>query len=229
MPYKTLIDKTLPSYVNKLSDALKLKWVTIYNAAYEKYGEDKAMIIANTWLKQNIKKQETVAKTENKVSLIRFTIDDSKELIKKTEDGDDYVDFVLTDTLPDSQGDSYPLSLLEKWQKQINSGDMIIGDTDHLEYDKLLEQGYSLDEIMNRLKEKKGIAKTLKAIIDKGKLWVRAIIDKRYKKLIKEKAKGVSLEALVTRNSEGDIIDGELGGFTFGVNCNPVNQRAVIV
>ena len=58
-------------------------------------------------------------------------------------------------------------------------------------------------------------------------MWVRAIIDKRYKKII-EKANGVSLEAIVSRDANGNVTDGDLLGFTFAVNQRPVNPRAVI-
>jgi hypothetical protein len=227
MPYKISSDN-LPSYVKKLNDKLKSKWVNIFNAAYEKYGEEKAFIIANTWLKSIISSKKTIAQTEKTLSVIKFELDNSKELIKRSEAGDEYIDFVLTDTLPDKEGIQYPLSLLEKWAKQINEGDMLLGDTDHEEYDRLVATGISPDEVIEGLKKKTGIAKALKAVINKGKLWVRAIIDKRYKTLIKDKAKGVSLEAVLVRDANSNIVDGDLGGFTFGVNCNPVNERAVI-
>ena len=227
MPYKKA-SKDLPSYVQKLGDSLKGKWISIFNAAEDKYGEERAFIIANTWLKKSIKVTSVEAKTERVATIIKFEVDDSKELIKKTDSGEDYIDFVLTDNLPDKSGDSYPDALLAKWADQINSGDVLLGDMDHEEYDRLLKAGYSVDEVMAKLKEKKGIAKTLKAVIQKGKLWVRAIIDKRYKKIIKEKAKGVSLEAAVVRDSDRNIIDGDLGGFTFGVVDGPSNERAVI-
>lgn len=227
MPYKTS-SENLPSYIKKLPDDIKRRWVSLYNAAYERYGDEKALIIANTWLKQNIKKTEVVAKTEKKLTLIQFHVDDSKELIKRSEAGDEYIDFVLTDTLPDKEGVQYPLKLLEKWAKKVNEGDMLLGDIDHAEYDRLLASGLGADEVIEKLKSKTGIAKGLKAIINDGKLWIRAIIDKRYKSMIKNKAKGVSLEALLVRDSDGNIVDGDLGGFTFGVSCDPVNDRAVI-
>jgi hypothetical protein len=215
--------------VSKLSDALKKKWISIFNTAEDKYGEEKAFIIANTWLKRNITKKEVVAKTEKTLTLIKFEVDDSKELIKRADNGDEYIDFVLTDNLPDSKGVQYPEHILKKWVKEINSGELSLnGDIDHEEYDRLLAEGLSPEEVIARLKNKTGIAKTLKAIYEKGKLWVRAIIDKRYKKQIKEKAQGVSLEAMLLRDEDDNIVDAELGGFTFGVDCKPINGRAVI-
>ena len=218
----------IPSYVKKLSESIQDKWVELSNIATEKYGEDKALIIANTWLKGNITSRQAIAQTQRKLTLVQFHVDDSKELIKRSEAGDEYIDFVLTDTLPDKEGVQYPLKLLEKWAKKVNEGDMLLGDIDHAEYDRLLASGLGADEVIEKLKSKTGIAKGLKAIINDGKLWIRAIIDKRYKSMIKNKAKGVSLEALLVRDSDGNIVDGDLGGFTFGVNCDPVNDRAVI-
>ena len=221
--------EVLPSYVKKLPAKIKAKWIELSNAAFEKYGLEKSIIIPNVWLMSQLNTRATVAQTERTLSVLSFKIDDSHELIKKSEAGDEYIDFVLTDNQPDSEGMQYPMSLLEKWAKQINSGDLLLGDMDHSEYDKLVSMGLSPEQVIDGLKNKNGIAKALKAVISKGKLWVRAIIDKRYKPMIKSKAKGVSLEAYVDKDVNGNVIDGKLGGFTFGVDCNPVNERAVIV
>jgi hypothetical protein len=78
-------------------------------------------------------------------------------------------------------------------------------------------------------KEKKGIAKTLKAIYKDGKLWIRAVIDKRYSNAV-QNSKGLSLEAVVTKDSmTNTVIDGDILGFTFGVHQSPINSRAVVV
>jgi hypothetical protein len=228
MAYKTVNDVGLPEYITKLPDSLAKKWIVLYNDLEESYGSFKALMIANRWLKSKIQKREIVAQTQQSVSIIKFTVDDSKELIKRTDDGEDYIDFVLTDNLPDKEGVIYPVELLQKWVEQINSGDVLIGDYDHEAYDKLLKEGLSPDEVIARLKDKPGIAKTLKAVFEKGKLWVRAIIDKRYKKLIKEKSKGISLEASLIKDVDGNIVDGQLGGFTFALQHDPYNERAVI-
>lgn len=229
MPYN-LNSKNLPSYVEKLSDKNKKKWINIFNTAYTEYGEKKAFLMANSWLKKNIKSKTVTAKTTQSVEKLTFFVDDSeKVLIKRTDDGQDYIDFVLTDNKPDSEGVTYSEDLIQKWADQINSGDILIGDYDHSEYDKLIMSGLSPDEVMKRLKTKPGIAKTVKAIVDKGRLWVRAMIDKRYKKMIQTKSKGVSLEATLIRDTDtNSIVDGTLGGFTFAMDAIPVNPRAVI-
>ena len=69
----------------------------------------------------------------------------------------------------------------------------------------------------------------VQAAYSQGKLWVRAIVDKRYKKII-ERAKGVSAEAFCTWDeSETVALDGELLGFTFNVNTTPADYQAGVV
>jgi len=224
-------DEKLPKYIKSRSLIIRKKWVVIYNHFYDKKGAEAALIAANTWLKKNITKKETVAKTFSKLQSIKFEIDTSgKSLIKRADNGDEYIDFVLSDNLPDSKGMSMPIKLLKKWAEAINSGISLFGDLDHKEYDELVASGLDADEVIEQLRagKQKSIAKSLKAILKKGKLWVRAIIDKRYKKYIKKNANGVSLEAAIITDESGNIVDGDIGGFTFAVDLPKVNPRAVI-
>jgi hypothetical protein len=229
MPY-TLSSTNLPSYVKGRSEAVKKKWIAIFNAVDKTDGESKAFAIANTWLKKQVKEKKVVARTEASVERLFFTID-SSNLIKRTDDGEEYISAVLSDDLPyktpTGEMEHFPRHVLEKWAKQINS-EILVGDIDHEEYDKVINQVNSVDEMKLLMKRKPGIAKTVKAILDDGKLWIRALIDKRYKKVV-EQAKGLSIEAYVTkRNPDGSIADADLFGFSFGVNHQPVNPRAVI-
>lgn len=219
MPY-TIKSQNLPSYVKKLPLAAKKKWISIFNSVYAKEGEKQAFLVANTWLKKHIKKKQTVARTEHIRERVLFEIDTSSEFIKRTADGDEYISFKLADNIKDSLGLQLPEFVLRSWEKAINA-DPIVGDVDHEEYDKLLEAGYSDEQVREMLREKSGIAKSIKAVYEKGKLWVRAIIDKRYKNLI-AKSKGVSMEAIVTKDADGNVIGGDILGFTFGIKHNPV-------
>ena len=227
MPYDAS-SEDLPSYVKKAPQSIRVKWIAIFNKVYEDEGEEMAFVVANQWLKRQIKTTKVEGKTENAYFIERIQLQLSdNQLVKKADDGSEYIDFVLTDTGADSKGDRYPVGLIQKWIEQVNS-DVFIGDIDHKEYDDIVSQATTVEQAAELIKSaKKGIAKTAKAVFDKGKMWVRAIIDKRYKKLI-EKANGVSLEAIVTRDASGNIIDGDLLGFTFAVNQKPVNPRAVI-
>lgn len=214
MPY-TL--ETLPNYIKNKDDNIKHKWLQIFNSIYETEGEEKALIIANTWLKKQLSKAIIEAKTLNspKLELVQFTSSNSG-FISKTEDGQEYMEYTLANTKPDKDGDIYTPELLEKWVQHINSNPLV-GDIDHEEYNKWITSGLPESEIIERIKNKPGIAKAIKAFIENGALKIRTFIDKRYKKLITA-ANGVSLEAIVTRNDSGKIIDGNLLGFTFGIN-----------
>lgn len=226
MPY-TQDSNNLPEYVKKRSPEVRKKWIAIFNAALKESGDEKvAFAVANKWLQKQVKEKQIVARSAESLTRVSFVIDDSSEFIKRTDDGDDYISFKLADVFEDKFGIKLPENLLQKWADYIN-GNPIVGDVDHKEYDYWLEQGLKDDEIMERIRNKKGIAKTLKAVVDKGRLWVKAIIDKRYKKVIRD-AKGVSLEALLSKDDNGNIIDGQLLGFTFGVKHNPVIEGTEI-
>jgi len=228
MPYKSINDPTLPSYIINKSGDMKRKWLDIFNTVYDKYGDSMAFVVANKWLTRQLESTTLEAKTMNTIEREEFKLSEG-QLIKCTDDGDEYIDFVLTATTPDNKGDVYPEALLKKWESLINGGEVFIGDTDHLEYDRIAEAVASPEKAAELIKNtKKGIAKTFKALFDQGKLWVRAMIDKRYKKQI-EKSNGVSLEALIERDSKGTITDGDLLGFTFAVGQQPVHPMARIV
>lgn len=227
MVYK-LDSENLPSYVKKLPSTLKTKWIMIFNKVEKDDGESAALVVANKWLKRQVKVSSVEGKTDKAYFIEKISLKLSdKQLIKKSSDGEEYIDFILTDDGYDSQGVQYPKSLLTKWTEQVNN-EIFVGDIDHKEYDDIVDKATTIEQAAVLIKSaKRGIAKTVKAVFEKGKMWVRAVIDKRYKKLI-EKANGVSLEAIVTRDADGKVIDGDLLGFTFAVEQNPVNPRAVI-
>jgi len=219
---------TVPNYVEKLPASIKARWVALFESVAKKEGDAIALIAANKWLKRQIKKTSVEGKTDKAffIEKISFDLSDT-QLIKNTDDGEEYVEFILTDDKMIKNGDIYPTALLKKWVSQVNS-QTFVGDIDHEEYNSIVSNTETVEQAASIIKSaKRGIAKTVKAIFDKGKMWVKAMIDKRYSKLIKS-AKGVSLEAIVTRDADGKIVDGDLLGFTFAVNREPVNPRAVI-
>jgi len=221
MPYTNKEDKSLPSYVRKLPDSLKAKWISIFNSTYESEGEEVAFVVANTWLKRQLKEKRVAARTGHKMDIITFEIDETKELISRTENGEEYVSFKLADVFKDKFGVQLTKGVLQKWADAINSGATVLGDSDHEYYDKLINLGYSEDEIKSEISKKPSLAKAVQAVVEKGRLWVKALIDKRYKKQIKN-SKGVSLEAIITRDSNDQVVDADLLGFTFGIKHDPV-------
>jgi hypothetical protein len=224
----------IPSYVKKHPKEVVNKWLEIYKLVLLTDGESVALVVANSWLKQQrVVVESVVAKSGGHEELTKvFFVATGEELIQKTTDGEDYIDFVLTDNGFDQEDLKYSDELLKGWAEQINNGLSIVGDIDHKEFDlvaKSIKDTVKAAEIIKNMK--KGIAKVVKAFYDGGKLFVRAFIDKRYRKHVNN-AKGVSLEALVkTRPVDGgkEAYSGELLGFTFAVKDNPVNPRATFV
>lgn len=213
-----IIDTNLPTYIQNRSKPVQDKWTSIYTNVKKESNETEALLVANTWLQNSVKEQALVARTDKHIERVTFVVDE-KQFIKRTEDGDDYISFKLADVFKDKFGVELPETVLQTWADKINT-EPIVGDIDHEEYDKWLSQGLSDDEIKDRLRNKSGIAKTVKAVVDKGRLWVKAVVDKKYRHLL-GKLKGVSLEALVMREDDGSVSDGELLGFTFGVRHTP--------
>lgn len=220
-------DPRVPMYVTKRGQDTEKKWIAIWNAIREVEGEAGAWLAANSWLKQQIVTIVSLAATQQVRERLTFTIQDG-QLIKRTDNGEEYITAVLADIDANSLGEKHTPEVLKRWADQINANP-IVGDIDHQEYDKILSAAVTDEDVRAMFRDKKGIAKTLKAIYKDGKLYIRAVIDKRYKDVV-QKAKGLSLEAVVTRDlTTNTIIDGDILGFTFGVSGTPVNSRAVIV
>jgi hypothetical protein len=214
----------IPEYVKKAGPAVVTKWGQVY----ELYGANdpaEGELAANLWLQRNM--QQFIAATKQSREVIRFTVQTGDEFIKRTDDGEEYITAMLEDVHGDSDGVRWSPAVLQAFADEINRKG-IIGDVDHEAYDEILNAGISDDTAQQLIQQKRGIAKGVKAVFQDGKLWVRALIDKRYKKLI-QNAKGVSLEAVVTKDDEGRVTDGKLLGFTFAVNGDMANPRAVIV
>lgn len=219
MPY-TEDSSKLPSYVkNKPKEVIK-KWVALFNDIYEKEGEEAAYIVANSWLKRHLNSKAKLVKR----SFIPLEQDKSGQtLIKRSADGEEYVSFVLNGLLPHGDNKRFSESMLRKWEQKINEGEIVIGDIDHEYYDKVAAV-MTDEQVKDALKQKPGIAKAVKAIYEKGRLWVKALIDKRYRKII-ERSKGVSVEALCSF-ADDLAEDGDILGFSFNVNTDPADPEA---
>jgi len=222
MLYKGLNDTRLPKYVKSRSDSIKRKWVRMFNSAHEKYGEKRALLIANLWLKKQVKAGKFMAR-----STLKFDVYTKSGFLNRSKGGDDYITLVLNTTEAHKDGVVFTEKLLRDMAKQINENP-IVGDVDHILYHKILKTGMSDEQVKRVLKSKPGIAKTVRAIYDKGKLWVRAIIDKRYKRLI-QRAKGVSSEIFYNNIQGKKISAAEILGFTFNVKSSPAEFKAGVV
>ena len=229
MPFKTF-SKDLPSRIKSLSLQKRKVWVGIFNSVFETDGEKLAFIAANTWLLKEAKKEkkELMARSE-KTRIIKLELQkEDGKFIKRSDDGEDYVSFLLQDVNGDNDGVTYTPEVLQKWADQINAGDIVKGDINHLAFDEALLSSVQEKTIKDKLRGKPSIAKAVKAIFENGKLWVRAVIDKRYRNKIDE-SNGVSLEALTISDEETNMVHGgELLGFSFMVGAEQANPRAVV-
>lgn len=207
----------IPEYVKTKPLKVQQGWETTYKK-YSVQGHEYGVIAANTWLLEQKKKEKVVRTT------LKFDVNSSQGFLKRSDDGEDYISLVLNSIIPNKDGKTFTEKILNKWAEQINSKG-IVGDIDHGEYDRLLMSGMTDEEVMEHLKGKPGIAKAIKAVVQDGKLWVRAFIDKRYRKII-EKAKGVSSESFVTCDDNNNVVDGDILGFTFNVMTEPADYEA---
>lgn len=212
--------ENLPEYVANAVDEVKENWVDIYGTVTQTDGPEIGLIAANNYLNRTIQEKEIVFRTQQVRDRVVFELDTTKEFISRTEDGNDYITFKLANAGKDTLGVTWTEDMFKEWAEKINSGEYVVGDIDHEYYDKLLQAGYSDDDVETMLKTKPGIARAMKAVFQEGALWVKAIIDKRYRKII-EKSKGVSLEAVLTSRPDGTK-KADLLGFTFGVKHDPV-------
>lgn len=232
MPYKGSSDKNLPSYVKKMPAVIRAKWVSIFNSVYDKGGESVAFRTANSWLKKHIDATsgELAGKAgveTTRIYSLKFSLPDERLVVKAIGD-EEYIEAVLTDVDSDEDGDSYDESFLYELAEQINKNG-IVGDFDHSELERLRKIGFDSNTIASLLKDKKGVAKAVKAIVKSGRLWIRAMIDKRYKKRILD-SNGLSLEGLFRKKEGTNVYEaGTIVGFTFAEKQTARNPRARVV
>ena len=221
----------MPKYVENRSPEVRNTWSSIATSVAEREGFDAGYLAANVWLRGQVREQVTLARAGKHIERVSFLVDDSTEFISRGEDGEDYIRFTLSESTPDKTGLTIPEHILKKWADWINTHQDAIGDFDHAEYDKIMANAVSDSEVKELFKQKKGIAKAIRAVYEDGKLWVKAQIDKRYSARLNElkQKKGVSLEASLIRDENGSIIDGDLLGFTFTLPGNQLHPNAVAV
>lgn len=217
MPFNLESDN-LPSYVKKQPLEVAKRWIEIFNKYFESDDEGTAWMMANAWLQRVIEFNKNNPSTEEpkeSLEIINLKFDTPDEEIVIRADGDEeFIDFVLAGIDKDNYGTSYEEDFLNELANQINS-EGINADFNHeLQY-RLKEMGISIETIKERMKNKNGIAKAFKAIVDKGKLFIRTTFDKRYRKRIME-SKGVSIEgAFVRDKATNKFIGGTVFGFSF--------------
>jgi hypothetical protein len=230
MPF-TLESDNLPVYVKKQPLAIAKRWIEIFNKYFESDDSSMAWDMANHWLRRVIdfqKNNPTTEEPKDDMELVDIAFKtENEELVIRADGDEEYIDFILADTLYDDYGTSYEEEFLRELADYINKHG-IDGDFNHEMLYKLKDDGYSIEAIKAQMRSKPSIAKAVKATVDQGKLFIRTTFDKRYRKRI-EQSKGVSIEGAFKRNKVTRRFD---GGAVFGFSFidrhdkEPGNPRA---
>lgn len=233
MPWKD--DKAILESIPSLK-ALPSPAVTMYRQAANMSlsrgnSEEASLKIAWAVVKNKFKKAENgnwVARAGafNETTYYTFSAERAEEFVTRTETGHIIHNYVLTDLWPDLKGTSPTGNLMSEWASWINEEQPEV-DVDHQLFEKMKKQyGGNIELVGRAMKFKKGVAKAVSAFIDKGRLVVSLMFDKRYENHI-DKFKGVSVEAAVERDAlTNKWIKGKMFGFTLAQNMDPLNARA---
>lgn len=228
MPYNSTSE--LPESLKKLPVKAQQMFMTTFNNSYERVGEESAFKVAWAVVKKNFKKVDDkwVARGMG-LDLFTFSMETKGEVfIQKGEDGEYYLEAVLSDVILDSQGKRFTTEALQEYANQINNHG-ISGFITHADWKEFIMKHSHLSEdafVAKARESRKGILKAVRAVFENGKLWIKALIDKRYLNRVKEFNK-VSIEALVPKrlqtNSEYK------GGYVLGFALDnaAVNPRAI--
>jgi SOS response regulatory protein OraA/RecX len=235
MPFNLESDN-LPSYVKKQPLDIAKRWIDIFNQYFVSDDEATAWMMANTWLKRVIEFHKNNPPEEEKkedidLEVMNLTFEpEGEELVVRADGDEEFIDFILADVAEDNYGTSYDEEFLTNLAEQINRSG-IVGDFNHEIQYRLKQMGIGISTIKERMKNKDGIAKAVKAIVDNGKLFIRTSFDKRYKNRILQ-SKGVSIEGAFVRDKKTNkFVGGTVFGFSFIDNpkLNLGNPRAVRV
>jgi len=225
MPYKNI--KELPESLQKLPVKAQQMFLQAFNKSYDEYGETRAFKIAWGVVKKKFKRinDKWVAKGMG-FNLYTFELEVNDTLIQKSEDGEYYLEGILSDTMTDKEGKKFTEEALKGFARQINENGLS-GFITHEDWkDFCINNSHLGDEVfIAKARKRKGILKVIKAIYEKGKLWIKALIDKRYLKRVKKFNK-MSLEAYIPKSYQkgNEYEKGHILGLA--LDNNAINPRA---
>ncbi len=153
-----------------------------------------------------------------------------EELVLNDEAGELVLDAVLASTKsfinPNGEARQFTEESLQELADQINLQGSTSPTFSHDELQNVvMKHGFDYEVVANELKSNRGLLKSIKAIVKEGKLWIRALLDKRYKNHV-HKFKGVSLEAFTTPKGNTLTKPQYLG---FILTNSPRDKSAIIV
>lgn len=147
-----------------------------------------------------------------------YTFDMSEadtKVIMNSENEELVIEAILADNTLNTEGKFFTEEELVDIAAQINLHGSTLPDVDHEKLKGLIAKyGNNMDAIKHELKSEKGFFKSIKAVVEKGKLWIQAALDKRYKNHT-DKFKKLSIEAVADSDNDGRLRKPTYLGFTF--------------
>jgi cation transport regulator ChaB len=214
----------LPEFIRKILPIEAQKYfLEIYKSAVKGYDDQTAFMFA--WEATKLKMQKVgntyvinIAPQEKEIELpevYQFPVEESEtSIVMNSETEELIMEAILADTKFNTDGKRFTEVELNQMADQINTYGSTLPDVDHEKLMSLVKKhGRDQVAIMNSLKNEKGIFKSIKAAVTNGKLWIQAVLDKRYKNHT-DKFKALSIEAFA--DVEGDrLTNPQYLGFTF--------------
>jgi cation transport regulator ChaB len=223
----------MPKSISKLPEAVQKVYKEAFNHIYKGKGSQaKAHAIAWELVKKRMKhsKGKYVAMTDAFNPIEYYTFDllapENKLIINATGEEVTFEGILATtDTFMQDATTTRRFSeqALKDLAEQINTHGSSHPDVDHEVMSALVKQyGNNYEMIMNSLPKSKGIIKSIQAIYESGKLWIKGVLGAGYKRIM-SKIRGMSIEAIseeVDYNSS-TINKAKYLGFTFAVKSSP--------
>jgi hypothetical protein len=171
-----------------------------------------------------------VAESNEMPEIFTFEMDtEDPKIVMNSETEELVMDAILADNTPNKEGKFFTEEELQDIAGQINTWGSTLPDVDHEKLTSLIKKyGRDTDKIRAELRNEKGIFKSIKAVVEKGKLWIQTALDKRYKNHT-DKFKSLSIEALADSEPSGRLRKPIYLGFTFTNNPKLINADIVKV
>jgi len=217
----------LRKILNGLPSKAQRVFIDAYNKSASRNDYSTSIKIAWEVLKTKFKlvDGDWVSKDYNRV--LNFVLESDESFVSKGSDGNYYWQGVLSDTMVDGQGKSWTPEALKNIADEINNKG-IAGFISHDDWNDFCFENVDLSEedfIAKARSNRVGILRGVKAVFKQGKLFLKALIDKRYLTRVQQFTQ-MSIEALVPKRFR--VGNKYTGGIPLGfaLTNNPVNPRA---
>ena len=193
--------------LTKLPKSAQDLWENVYSSTKSKFGELKAERIAWATIRERLVQKENlfIARSEDfeLTTTIHYEFEQDGSSISRASDGFSFVDYTLATSGKHYDNLSFGALALDNMMSQINSEGLvgrIDKDGKHSEYDKLLAQGYTNDEVEEMLQGKTTGIKAISAYKSKNKIIARIKVRNELLPLVNQ-YHGLSVEARVPKQS----------------------------